>query len=103
MKPQPGAIASLRSSWHAYPRGNTLVAADGLGAGEEFAIAWCRPEPPPPYRRTFSGSRRRIPAAPVLPRHGTGPGLGLRPPSPAPLRRDKRSQGLACPRAPPAR
>jgi len=31
------------------------------------------------------------------------PGLGLRPPSPAPLRRDKRSQGLPCPRAPPAR
>src|SRR5215472_10875996 len=27
--------------------------------------------------------------------------LGLRPPSPVPLRRDERSQGLPCPRAPP--
>jgi len=70
--------------------------------GRKFAIALRRQEPRSPYRR-----KRFLPSAPGIrrlrhrPGHGTAPGLGLRPPSPAPLRRDERSQGLPLPARPP--
>lgn len=100
MKPQPCATAALPPSWHAYPRGNSLAAAGGVGA-EEAEEKVCRRmtparAPATSPAETLSAPGSQVPAAPaMLPR------LVLRPPSPAPLRRDQRSQGLACPRPPP--
>src|SRR5262249_432193 len=92
VKPQPCATAALPPSWHAYPGGNTLTGTGGVGAEEAG-------------ENMPSHDAARTAAA--LPAKGlmlpAPPGLGPRPRSPAPLRRDGQAQGLPGPRAPPAR